>query len=206
MIKLHNQASLKKAKPTLVPSPQLLDLCRAYLDLVDHGAPEQQGQERTRVHNALIQQMVAEGIVEPSPHRAIVRWLARYFVETDLLNQAPAAPQTLVMFLRKDTFPPKLEALPPFYEQEESRALEFYVPVRVTIEPLVQQHDETARYGCESAPHYTGKKKGATPQFHVVALLVLRHTDIARLGNRSILGDNLSTPRSLRCRNNTWSN
>src|SRR5581483_6280973 len=36
--------------------------------------------------------------------------------------------------------------------------------------------------------------------------LVLRHTDIARLGNRSILGDNLSTPRSLRCRNNTWSN
>src|SRR5581483_2637989 len=36
---------------------------------------------------------------------------------------------------------------------------------------LVQQHDETARYGCESAPNYTGKKKGATPQFHVVALL-----------------------------------
>jgi hypothetical protein len=35
----------------------------------------------------------------------------------------------------------------------------------------VQQHDETARYGCESAPHYTGKKKDATPQFHVVALL-----------------------------------
>jgi hypothetical protein len=36
---------------------------------------------------------------------------------------------------------------------------------------LVQQHDETARYGCESAPNYTGKKKGATPQFRVVALL-----------------------------------
>src|SRR5581483_1847479 len=43
---------------------------------------------------------------------------------------------------------------------------------------LVQQHDETARYGCESAPNYTGKKKGATPQFHFVALLVLCHTDI----------------------------
>src|SRR5581483_8735361 len=40
---------------------------------------------------------------------------------------------------------------------------------------LVQQHDETARYGCESAPNYTGKKKGATPQFHVVALLEIRN-------------------------------
>ena len=35
----------------------------------------------------------------------------------------------------------------------------------------MQQHDETARYRCESAPNYTGKKKGATPQFHFVALL-----------------------------------
>jgi hypothetical protein len=37
----------------------------------------------------------------------------------------------------------------------------------------VQQHDETVRYGCESAPNYTGKKKGATTQFHFVALLGL---------------------------------
>jgi hypothetical protein len=44
---------------------------------------------------------------------------------------------------------------------------------------LVQQHDETARYGCESAPHYTGKKKDATPQFHVVALLGLDQYEAA---------------------------
>jgi hypothetical protein len=50
---------------------------------------------------------------------------------------------------------------------------------------LVQQHDETARYGCESAPNYTGKKKGATPQFHVVALLVQQHDETARYGCES---------------------
>ena len=51
----------------------------------------------------------------------------------------------------------------------------------ITVDPagtcskLVQQHDETARYRCESAPNYTGKKKGATPQFHVVALLAITY-------------------------------
>ena len=42
------------------------------------------------------------------------------------------------MFLRRDTFPPKLENLPPFYEKEEASALAYYVPVRVTIEPLLE--------------------------------------------------------------------
>jgi hypothetical protein len=49
---------------------------------------------------------------------------------------------------------------------------------------LVQQHDETARYRCESAPNYTGKKKGATPQFHVVALL-----ELAGMGEQELSRD-----------------
>jgi hypothetical protein len=36
---------------------------------------------------------------------------------------------------------------------------------------LVQQHDETRKYGCESAPNRMGKKEGVTSQFHFVALL-----------------------------------
>ena len=133
------KTSTRKAS---APSVKLLELCRAYLELVDHGTVEQQGQERTRVHNALIQQMVAEGIVAPAPHRAMVRWLARYFTETDFLQQPANAPQSYVMFMRRDTFPPKLENLPPFYEQEEQSALKFYTPVRVTIEPLLEQDAE----------------------------------------------------------------
>src|SRR5258708_7396706 len=95
---LHDQVSR-------TPSPRLLELCRAYLELVDHGTPEQQDKERTRAHNALIEQMVAEGIVEPTPHRVLVRWLARYLVQSDYLHQSPAAPRSYVMFLRRDTFP-----------------------------------------------------------------------------------------------------
>jgi hypothetical protein len=121
-----------------LPSVRLLELCRAYLDLVDNGTREQQGEERTRAHNALIDQMVQEKIVPPSPHRILVRWLARYFTQTDFLRQSRIAPRSYVMFLRRDTFPPKLENLPPFYEQEERAALDFYVPVRVTIEPLLE--------------------------------------------------------------------
>ncbi len=123
------------------PSAQLLELCRAYLDLVDNGALEQQGAERTRAHNDLIEQMVREQIVPPSPHRALVRWLARYFTQTNFLQQPPSAAQSYVMFLRRDMFPPKLENLPPFYEKEERSALEFYVPVRVTVEPLLEQNE-----------------------------------------------------------------
>lgn len=127
------------------PSEHLLGLCRAYLALVDRGTPEQQGMERTRAHNAVIQQMVEEGIVDPSPHRVLVRWLARYFVQTDFLAQnnivstLANVPHTQIMFLRRDSFPPKLESLPPFNEQEEKNALAFYVPVRVTIEPLLER-------------------------------------------------------------------
>jgi hypothetical protein len=29
----------------------------------------------------------------------------------------------------------------------------------------------SARYGCDIAPNYLGKKEGVTPQFHFVALL-----------------------------------
>lgn len=122
------------------PSARLLDLCRAYLELVDHGTPEQQSKERTRAHNELIQQMVAEGIVAPSPHRTLVRWLARYFVQSDYLQRAQGEPHSYVMFLRRDTVPPKLEHFPPFYEKEEPSALEYYVPVRVTIEPLLEKN------------------------------------------------------------------
>lgn len=122
------------------PSAALLDLCRVYLELVDHGTPEQQGAERTQAHNALIAQMVTDGIVESSPHRVLVRWLARYFVQADYLRQEPTAPQSYIMFLRRDTFPPKLETLPPFYEREELAALDYYVPVRVTIGPLLEQN------------------------------------------------------------------
>src|SRR5258708_7536804 len=49
-------------------SSRLVELCPAYIELVDHGTREQQGEERTRAHNALIEQMVREKIVEPSPH------------------------------------------------------------------------------------------------------------------------------------------
>lgn len=121
------------------PSARLLELCRKYLDVVDNGAPEQQGEERARAHNALIEQMALEKIVPPSPHRVLVRWLARYFTQTDFLQQSQLEPRSYVMFLRRDTFPPKLENLPPFYEKEEQSALAYYVPVRVTIEPLLEQ-------------------------------------------------------------------
>jgi len=121
------------------PSARLLELCRTYLDVVDNGTPEQQGEERTHAHNALIEQMVQEKIVSPSPHRVLVRWLARYFTQTDFLQQSQPEPRSYVMFLRRDTVPPKLENLPPFYEQEEQSALTYYVPVRVTIEPLLEQ-------------------------------------------------------------------
>jgi hypothetical protein len=136
-----SNAALKLEKQAAQsPSPRLLELCRAYLDLVDHGTREQQGEERTRAHNELIQQMVAEGLVEASPHRVLVRWLARYLVQSDYLSQPQDAPRSYVMFLRRDTFPPRLENLPPFYEKEESSALDYYVPVRVTIEPLLEQN------------------------------------------------------------------
>lgn len=121
---------------SIKPSAHLLELCHAYLDLVDNGTREQQGEERTRAHNALIEQMVQEKIVAPSPHRVLVRWLARYLTRTDFLQHAQITPQSYVMFLRRGSFPPKLEYLPPFYEKEEPAALDFYVPVRVTIEPL----------------------------------------------------------------------
>ncbi len=136
MLELQTDARPTPRAQPFAPSSRLLELCRAYLELVDHGTPEQQGVERTRAHNALIQQMVAENVVTPSPHRVVVRWLARYFVQSSFLQQPPTETQSVVMFLRRDSFPLQLEALPPFYENEEARALDFYVPVRVTIEPL----------------------------------------------------------------------
>ena len=38
----------------------------------------------------------------------------------------------------------------------------------------MQQHDEIAQYGLPIAPQNAGKNAYATPQFHVVALLVIR--------------------------------
>lgn len=130
-------------KTLIAPSDQLLDLARRYLEIVDSSDEERQGDERTRAHNALIQAMLDEGIIRTPPNRAQVRWLARYFVQTDYLDRAHTAPRSFVMFVRKQPGPlPRLEAVPPFAEHEETDALQFYVPVRVTIEPLLGNHHE----------------------------------------------------------------
>ena len=125
------------------PSAHLLELCRAYLEIVDNQDETRQGAERTAAHNALIAEMLNAGIID-APNRVQVRWLARYFVQTDYLQRAHTAPHTFVMFVRKGAAHPRLEFVPPYQEDEEKSALAFYVPVRVTIEPLLEDTDNDA--------------------------------------------------------------
>lgn len=127
------------------PSAHLLELCRAYLAIVDSGDETRQGEERTAAHNELIAEMLRAGIIATPPNRVQVRWLARYFVQSDYLERAHTAPRSFVMFVRKGNINPRLEFVPPFQEEEEKSALAFYVPVRVIIEPLFEDSENGAQ-------------------------------------------------------------
>lgn len=124
------------------PSAHLLDLCRAYLAIVDGGDETRQGAERTAAHDALIEQMRAEDFIG-TPNRVQARWLARYFVQTDFLQAQRIAPRAgrVLMFWRVNSEPlyPKLEPFPPFAEREERAALVFYKPVWVKINSFFKE-------------------------------------------------------------------
>lgn len=137
--------------PTIEPSAELLDLARRYLEIVDSGDKTRQGEERTQVHEALMEAMEAEHI--PFNARWEARWIARW-----LLSGAPVrdGKHTTIMFAKIPArFEPKeydpvrdgvLELTSfPFHNEDEERAkAERYVPVVVTVEAL---HDyEGATY------------------------------------------------------------
>jgi hypothetical protein len=131
---------LTPAIETITPSARLLDLCRAYLAMVDepdgHTSTPERDAERAAAHDALIEQMRAEDFIG-TPNRVQVRWLARYFVQTDYLKTHYITPREgrTLLFWRVNSEPlyPILEAFPPFAEHEERAALAFYQPVWVKI-------------------------------------------------------------------------
>lgn len=151
---IHSEnSSIKDAPDGLPPgsSPELLELARAYLEIVDSGDSSRQGDERTRAHEALMDAMEAERI--PFNARWEARWIARWLL---LATSAGTGKNTTIMFAR---VPMRFDAneyepirdgvleltISPFQDEEDERKRSMrYVPVLVTIEPL---HDyEGATY------------------------------------------------------------
>ncbi|OQZ00394.1 MAG: hypothetical protein B6D41_00120 [Chloroflexi bacterium UTCFX4] len=134
----------------VLPSAHLLELCRAYLAMVDepdgHTSTPERDAERAAAHDALIEQMRAEDFIG-TPNRVQARWLARYFVQTDFLQAQRIAPREgrTLLFWRVNSEPlyPKLEAFPPFDEHEERAALAFYKPVWVRINAFFKEAKRT---------------------------------------------------------------
>ncbi len=135
---------------TVTPSARLLELCRAYLAMVDepdgHTSTPERDAERAAAHDALIEQMRAEDFIG-TPNRIQARWLARYFVQTDFLKTHRIAPREgrTLLFWRVNSEPlyPKLEAFPPFDEHEERAALALYKPVWVRINAFFKEAQQT---------------------------------------------------------------
>lgn len=125
------------------PSAALLELARRYLEIVDSGDAIQQGDERTRAHEALMDAMQAERI--PFNARWEARWIARWLLSGASVSSGK---HTMVMFAqvpaRFDSreYDPvrdgvlELTAFPFADEDDERRSAARYVPVVVTIEPL----------------------------------------------------------------------
>ena len=128
------------------PSARLLELCRAYLTMVDepdgHTSTPERDAERTAAHNALIEQLREEDFIG-TPNRVQARWLARYFAQTDFLQTHRIAPREgrTLLFWRVTSEPlyPKLESFPPFAEHEERAALAFYRPVWVKVNAFFKE-------------------------------------------------------------------
>ncbi len=128
------------------PSARLLELCRAYLTMVDepdgHTSTPERDAERTAAHNALIEQLREEDFIGTT-NRVQARWLARYFAQTDFLQTHRIAPREgrTLLFWRVTSEPlyPKLESFPPFAEHEERAALAFYRPVWVKVNAFFKE-------------------------------------------------------------------
>lgn len=130
------------------PGARLLELCRAYLAIVDSGDATRQGAERTAAHDAMMDQMEREGI--PFNARWEARWIARYWLAVDAGQLAAVAngTHTKIMWAK---IPPGADPLQydpfangaivlsaaPFRSEADERAhaLEWY-PVLVTVAPL----------------------------------------------------------------------
>lgn len=141
------------AAPETKPAPEtmtapLLELCRAYLAIVDSGDETRQGAERTAAHDAMMETMRGAGI--PFDARWEARWIARYLLAVDagqLPRGAPGA-HTKTMWAKIPANADPLQYDPfengaitlsaaPFRTEADERAhaLE-WIPVRVTIAPL----------------------------------------------------------------------
>lgn len=73
-------------------TPKLADLINTYLSIVDSNDDERQGEERTQAHDAMMDQMSAEGIL--FEHRAEAREIARRMVALPV----PVQMQTIWMW------------------------------------------------------------------------------------------------------------
>ena len=126
----------------------LLELCRAYLAIVDSGDETRQGAERTAAHEAMMEQMTRDGI--PFDARWEARWIARYLlaVASGQLPRVAQGAHTKIMWAKIPQNADPLQFDPfengaillsaaPFRTEADERAhaLEWY-PVRVTIAPL----------------------------------------------------------------------
>lgn len=148
-----NTKSLTNSDNTMLPifSPRLLELAGRYLEIVDSGDESRQGAERTRAHEALMDEMEAERI--PFNARWEARWIARWLLSGTTVR---AGKNTTIMFAQvparfdSQEYDPVRDGvleltISPFQDEEDERkrAMRF-VPVLVTIEPL---HDyEGATY------------------------------------------------------------
>ena len=122
------------------PSDTFIELAKKYIAMVesDDGfmGTSERNQERTETHNELIALCVAEGLSpEARPHRAKVRWLARYLLDPQ--NSFPLTNKVTYLMFVKDDYMLQPVHVPPFDEKAEKVVMGLYTPVKVTIEPLL---------------------------------------------------------------------
>lgn len=131
----------------------VLELCRAYLAIVDSGDETRQGEERTAAHDAMMDAMQRASI--PFDARWEARWIARYLLAVDAGQLAAVAngTHTKIMWAKIPQSADPLQYDPfengaillsaaPFRTEADERAhaLEWY-PVRVTIAPMWSNRD-----------------------------------------------------------------
>lgn len=144
-----NQADRTRATRA-APTAHLLELCRAYLAIVDSGDETRQGDERTAAHDAMMDEMQRAGI--PFDARWEARWIARYLLAVDAgqlrAGHVAQGEHTKIMWAKIPASADPLQYDPfengaillsaaPFRTEADERAhaLE-WIPVCVTVAPL----------------------------------------------------------------------
>jgi len=142
------QPVTQNSDQTRSPGALVLELCRAYLAIVDSGDETRQGDERTTAHDEMMEAMRRAGI--PFNARWEARWIARYWLAVDAGQLAHVAQgqHTKIMWAKIPANADPLQYDPfengaivlsaaPFRTEADERAhaLE-WIPVRVSIAPL----------------------------------------------------------------------